>query len=408
MRKVGAIVAASLGNFIEYYDYALYGFLAIPLAETFFPNHVFSHPLVAVFSVFALGKISKPLGAFFFSRWGDAKGRKGPLHFSMFGMGIIALSIALLPGYDVLGLTASLLLLGLRLMQGFFLGGETDGARIYLMEYMGKKRFGIANGLIGVTSILGIYAASLALGAITENNYSWRWFFLIGSAGAFVIFLLRIFLPEIPFFHRRQKHDHTLSLLPTLKKNKMLFILVIFMAGMTGAMYHYLSFFFPLYMQKFLPHFAQKHITTAVQNGILTYAIFTLIGGVLTDTVGQKKYLVVLKAIVFGLVLLFVGLLYVQIFSSFLYILLWGAFSLSTAPIFSYIVGALKPTSRYRILAIGHAIGSLSLSGTAPGIAAYLMGGAHPYLAWVYFLLLSAGLLFCSVRLVQKIEQQNA
>ena len=158
IRKVA--LSSFLGNFIEWFDYATYTYFAIQIGEVFFPADSGIDSTLLAFAIFAISFIFRPLGAMFWGSMGDKKGRKWSLSVSIFVMTGAAFLIGLLPGYNVIGLAAPLLLLVLRSVQGFSAAGEYSGAAVFLAEYApvshrgrsGFYRYGSARGLHGCSS----------------------------------------------------------------------------------------------------------------------------------------------------------------------------------------------------------------------------------------------------------------
>ena len=133
IRKVA--VSSFLGNFIEWFDYATYSYFAVVIANVFFPGDDPALALMQTFAVFALSFLLRPIGAIFWGSMGDKKGRKWALSTSIFLMTGATFCIGLLPGYLAIGLAAPILLLLLRMIQGFSASGEYAGAATFLAEY---------------------------------------------------------------------------------------------------------------------------------------------------------------------------------------------------------------------------------------------------------------------------------
>jgi MHS family proline/betaine transporter-like MFS transporter len=133
-----AVTAAVFGNVLEWYDFAVYGFLAAILARKFFPGEDQVAALLATFATFGLGFLARPLGAIIIGRMGDVSGRKNALLLTIFLMALGTVMIGLLPTYDSIGYFAPLLLVAARLLQGFSAGGEWGGSTAYIVEWAPK------------------------------------------------------------------------------------------------------------------------------------------------------------------------------------------------------------------------------------------------------------------------------
>src|SRR6202051_205152 len=150
------IVAASVGNVIEWYDFYIFGSLAAVLSVKFFEQ---SHPVAALLSTIALftaGFLIRPLGSFLFGGMGDRVGRKYTFLITLSGMGLGTGAIGLIPPYQSIGLTAAFLLFGLRMIQGLCLGGEYGGAITYVAEHVPDESRGYYTGWVQTSPTLGV------------------------------------------------------------------------------------------------------------------------------------------------------------------------------------------------------------------------------------------------------------
>jgi MFS family permease len=201
------IVAASVGNIIEWYDFYIFGSLAAVLSVKFFEQ---SHPVAALLSTIALftaGFLIRPLGAFLFGWMGDRVGRKYTFLITLTGMGLGTGAIGLIPTYQSIGLTAAFLLFGLRMIQGLCLGGEYGGAITYVAEHVPDDRRGYYTGWLQTSPTLGI-VVSLAVIIVTRiyfgdqafNEWAWRVPFLLSFLLVAIAIYIRLQLQETPIF----------------------------------------------------------------------------------------------------------------------------------------------------------------------------------------------------------------
>ncbi|MBB4189660.1 MFS transporter [Sinorhizobium terangae] len=201
------IVAASVGNIIEWYDFYIFGSLAAVLSVKFFEP---SHPVAALLSTIALftaGFLIRPLGAFLFGWMGDRVGRKYTFLITLSGMGLGTGAIGLIPTYDAIGLTAAFLLFGLRMIQGLCLGGEYGGAITYVAEHVPDERRGYYTGWLQTSPTLGI-VVSLAVVIATRTYFgnevfeawAWRVPFLLSFLLVAIAIYIRLQLQETPIF----------------------------------------------------------------------------------------------------------------------------------------------------------------------------------------------------------------
>jgi MFS family permease len=201
------IVAASVGNVIEWYDFYIFGSLATILAVKFFEK---SHPVAALLSTIALftaGFLIRPLGAFLFGWMGDRVGRKYTFLITLTGMGIGTGCIGLIPTFEQIGLAAAFILFGLRMIQGLCLGGEYGGAITYVAEHVSDRRRGYYTGWLQTSPTLGI-VVSLAVIIATRHYFgnevfdawAWRIPFLVSFLLVAIAIYIRLQLQETPIF----------------------------------------------------------------------------------------------------------------------------------------------------------------------------------------------------------------
>ncbi len=201
------IVAASVGNVIEWYDFYIFGSLAAVLSVKFFEK---SHPVAALLSTVALftaGFLIRPLGAFLFGWMGDRVGRKYTFLVTLSGMGLGTGAIGLIPTFEQIGVTAAFILFGLRMVQGLCLGGEYGGAITYVAEHVPDERRGYYTGWLQTSPTLGI-VVSLAVIIATRSyfgnqvfdEWAWRVPFLVSFLLVAIAIYIRLQLQETPIF----------------------------------------------------------------------------------------------------------------------------------------------------------------------------------------------------------------
>jgi MFS family permease len=205
LRRV--VIAAAVGNVIEWYDFYIFGSLAAILAVKFFEK---SHPVAAFLStvaLFSVGFLIRPLGAFVFGWLGDKVGRKYTFLVTLSGMGISTALIGFIPTYAQIGLSAAILLFALRLIQGLCLGGEYGGAITYVAEHIDDEKRGYYTGWLQTSPTLGI-VVSLAviigtrtyLGVEAFTDWGWRIPFIISLLLVAIAIYIRLSLQETPVF----------------------------------------------------------------------------------------------------------------------------------------------------------------------------------------------------------------
>jgi MHS family proline/betaine transporter-like MFS transporter len=198
-----AAVAALLGNALEWYDFAVYGFVASALGKAFFPAELPALQTMASFGVFAVGYLMRPLGSLVLGPLGDLLGRRLMLSLSIVIMGLSSLLIGLLPTHQQIGVSAGLLLVLLRMVQGFSVGGEFTGSITYATEAAASGHAGLVSSLATAGGLLGFSLGSLtaaligwAVGDAAMASWGWRLPFLLGAAVAGLGLWMRRSMPE--------------------------------------------------------------------------------------------------------------------------------------------------------------------------------------------------------------------
>jgi MFS family permease len=203
------IFASSLGTVFEWYDFYIYGTLAVFLAKYFFSNVPANIAFIFTLLAFAAGFAVRPFGALIFGRLGDMIGRKYTFLITMSLMGIGTFFIGVLPGYATWGILAPTVLVGLRLVQGLALGGEYGGAAIYVAEHAPANKRGYYTSWIQTTATLGLFMAILLIlgirtwmGEAAFGDWGWRLPFLLSAILLVVSIWIRLKLNESPLFLR--------------------------------------------------------------------------------------------------------------------------------------------------------------------------------------------------------------
>ncbi|MEM6460379.1 MAG: MFS transporter [Pseudomonadota bacterium] len=198
------VAAGMIGNVIEWYDFALYGYMASIISQLFFPSSDPTTSLIATYGAFAGGFLMRPVGAVFFGHVGDTIGRKPVMVLSVVLMVIPTILLGLLPTYETWGLWAPLCLVLIRLVQGFSVGGEFSGSVTYLVEASRQDRRGLAGSWAncggGIGFFMGAGTPALLiwlLGDTAIQEYGWRLPFLFGGVIGLIGLLLRSRLPEL-------------------------------------------------------------------------------------------------------------------------------------------------------------------------------------------------------------------
>jgi MFS family permease len=203
------IVASSVGTLIEWYDFYIFGSLAVILSEQFFPQTNPTAAFLSTLATFAAGFVVRPFGAIFFGRLGDLVGRKYTFLVTLILMGGSTFAIGLIPGYQTIGILAPILVLVLRLLQGLALGGEYGGAATYVAEHAPAAQRGFYTSFIQTTASLGLFVSIGVILGVREyvgidvfNAWGWRIPFLLSAVLVAVSVFIRLKMKESPLFTR--------------------------------------------------------------------------------------------------------------------------------------------------------------------------------------------------------------
>jgi MHS family dicarboxylic acid transporter PcaT-like MFS transporter/MHS family alpha-ketoglutarate permease-like MFS transporter len=295
-KRILAIVGASSGNLVEWFDFYVYAFCAIYFASAFFPSGNSTIQLLKTAGVFAAGFLMRPIGGWVFGRVADKRGRKTAMMTSVLMMCAGSLLIAFLPTYASIGIAAPALLLFARLLQGLSVGGEYGTSATYMSEVALKGRRGFFASFQYVTLIGGQLLAVLVLVILQQlltaqqlKDWGWRIPFVLGACAAVVARYLRRSLNETSTTDSRENKDA--GTIAGLLKHKRAFMTVIgFTAG--GS----LSFYtFTTYMQKYLVNTAGMSAKTAsavMTGALLVYMLMQPLFGALSDKIGRRTSMI--------------------------------------------------------------------------------------------------------------------
>ncbi|KWO23500.1 MFS family transporter [Burkholderia ubonensis] len=299
-RRVFAIVGASSGNLVEWFDFYIYSFCALYFAPAFFPSGNTTTQLLNTAGVFAAGFLMRPIGGWLFGRIADRHGRRAAMMISVLMMCGGSLVIAVLPTYAQIGAFAPLLLLIARLFQGLSVGGEYGTSATYMSEVALKGRRGFFASFQYVTLIGGQLCALLVLVILQQTlsaaelkAWGWRIPFVVGAAAALISLYLRKSLDETSTSESRDKKDA--GTIRGVWQHKGAFLTVVgFTAG--GSLIFYT---FTTYMQKYLVNTAGMPAKTAsnvMTVALLVYMLLQPVFGALSDRIGRRMSMILFGA----------------------------------------------------------------------------------------------------------------
>lgn len=298
------IGVSSAGTLIEWYDFYIFGSLAVIIATKFFPQDNPTAAFLSTLATFAAGFVVRPFGALFFGRLGDIIGRKYTFMVTLLLMGFSTFAIGLIPSYDTIGFVAPVLVLILRLLQGLALGGEYGGAATYVAEHSEPNKRGLRTAWIQTTATVGLFI-SLFVILITRNamdkasfeDWGWRVPFLISIVMVAVSYFIRRNMDESPLFKKAKAEGKTVAnpLKESFGKklNFKFVLLALFGATMGQGVVWYTGQFYALSFLQTVCHIEFDQTNYIIALGLMLGTGFFVFFGWLSDKIGRKGIMMV-------------------------------------------------------------------------------------------------------------------
>lgn len=389
------MIIANLGTVLEWAEFTFYAYIIGKIAQLFFPMSDARTGIISAFLIFAIGYLTRPLGAIFFGHMGDRFGRRNALQASLVLMGLSAVGIGLLPTYDVLGIASPILLLIFRCLQGLAVSGEFNGSSIFLMEHAKRLPY-LTASWTGCASALGMTLGSLSAMLIAlpiMPTWAWRTPFFLGIIICAVGVYLRRKLPETPDFLRSQskKELFKIPLKIVLQSHKSQFLLAIVLSAALGIYIYVGNIFYAAYLEQShsLPVYQTKLVVT-VGSCLVIFLIpfFSRLadrfngekilscGFLLTALVGPLLYLLPLTH---SLVWILIGQIPYAI-----------ADAMVGGPLFKYLNDLFPTEVRYTGVSVAWSVSMALFAGTAPMLSEWLQAGLHLNFAPALYITLSS------------------
>ncbi|MDP5199204.1 MFS transporter [Flavobacterium sp. DG2-3] len=293
------ISASSMGTMIEWYDFYIFGSLAVVISTKFFPSDNPTAAFLSTLATFAAGFVVRPFGALFFGRLGDIIGRKYTFMATLLLMGGSTFLIGCIPSYETIGFLAPLLVLILRLLQGLALGGEYGGAATYVAEHAPAGEKGYWTSWIQTTATVGLFislmvilATKSVLSAEAFDLWGWRVPFWVSIAMVGVSYLIRKNMDESPVFAKAKK-EGTTSTNPLKESfgnryNLKFVLLALFGATMGQGVVWYTGQFYAMSFMKTVINIDSSQVDELLGIALLIGTPFFIVFGWLSDKIGRK------------------------------------------------------------------------------------------------------------------------
>jgi MFS transporter, MHS family, proline/betaine transporter len=396
------VAAGAIGNVLEWYDFAIYGYFAAAIGRTFFPLQQQVAQVLAAFGIFAVGYLLRPIGGALIGHIGDRLGRPTALTFSVVAMAVPTFLVGVLPGYEVLGIMAPVLLTALRAIQGLSVGGEYTTSIVFMVERAPPGRRGLIGAMACCGAAGGILLGS-ATGAVlaaamspeTLQSWGWRIPFILGLVVGVAGLLLRRQVQEAP----RQGAAERLPFFDVVRDHR---ALLARLAGLAvfNAVGFYLLFVYIVSWLQLADGVAPAQALDINTASMLLLLAVMLGGGWLSDRVGRKPVLLGATAVAFlAAVPLFwlmhhpnVGL---ALMGQMGFALVIGMF-LGAQP--SLMVEATPAAVRCTAVALGYNVTLGLIGGTSPIAATWLVYRTGNDLSPAFLIMIAAAISFIAVR----------
>ena len=399
-----AATASFTGNFVEWFDYAAYGYLATVIALTFFPQTDTTTGLLATFAVFALSFIVRPIGGLVWGHFGDKYGRRSALSWSILIMTLSTFCIGILPTYNHIGLWAPALLLLIRLVQGFSASGEYAGASAFLAEYAPEGKRGFYTSIVPASTAAGLLFGAMFVAGMhalmtVENLHDWGWRlpFLLAAPFGLVGRYIRVHLQDSPKFLEMEQrleakecatHAPVRELLTVHRRAVMIGIGV---TCLNAVAFYLLLSYMPTYLSTEMG-MSESDSFIASTVSLATYIGLIFLMGTLSDRYGRKTMLVTASVLFLLLTFPLFGMLGNP---SLLVILMiqiaFGAMLAMNDGTLPCFLAEIFPTRvRFSGFAFSFNVANAVFGGTAPFIATWLIHMTGNKMAPAWYLLAAA------------------
>ncbi|MBB2987600.1 MHS family proline/betaine transporter-like MFS transporter [Terracoccus luteus] len=410
------VAASFIGNFVEWFDYAVYGYLSVTIASVFFPDEDRQAALLLTFALFGVSFLVRPLGGFVWGHIGDRVGRRTALSWSIVIMSLATFCIAFLPSYATAGIWAPILLLLVRIVQGFSASGEYAGASAFLVEYAPANRRGLFAAVVPASTAAGLLLGSLLaalLSALLDSeqmqSWGWRLPFLLAAPMGLIGRYIRTKLEDTPAFRELAAEDDVVKApaRELFTAHWRVLLLAVGAVLLNAVGFYVILSYMPTYLSEEIGLDATKsYLATTV--ALVTYIGFILLTGMASDRFGRKKVLIAasvlfIVATVPAFTLLntdsFVTILLVQI-------LLGAMLTLNDGTLPSFLAELFPTTNRYSGFAVSFNISNALFGGTAPFVATWLIASTGSDLAPAFYLMVAAAISLVAVALARETSHE--
>lgn len=396
-QKIKAVVRVSAGNFLEMYDFIIYGYYATYIARTFFPADNEFVSLMAAFLAYGAGFLVRPIGAVVLGSYTDRVGRRAGLILSLSLMAIGTASIAITPGYETIGILAPIIIVAGRLIQGFSSGVEIGGCSIYLAEIAtpGNRGFytswqsGSQQVAVMLSAVLGVWLTSV-LTADQMTAWGWRVPLFIGCAIIPFVFWLRRTLPETEAFIHSKPPTETREVMKILGANWQIVAIGVMMSILTTTTFYTITVYTPTFGTRALGLQPVEAMIVTLCAGLSNF-FWLPVGGAISDRIGRRTQLFVVPIV--ALVTAYPAMLWLVSDPSFvklLAVVLWfsAIFGLYNGAMIPLLAEIMPPKVRTTGFALAFVTATAIFGGFTPAVNTQLIeltGNLAAPALWVSF-----------------------
>ncbi len=301
--RLGAILRSTSGNFLEQFDFFLFGFYANAISKAFFPSDNETTALLLTFTTFWLGALMRPIGAIVLGAYIDRIGRRLGLIVTLAIMAMGTVFIAICPTYASIGIAAPIIVLIGRLLQGFSAGVELGGVSVYLFEISTPGNKGFYTSFQSASQQVAIFVAAILGFVISElmpadqvTAWGWRIPFFIGCLIVPFIFVLRRSLEETPAFLAMKKHPSTSEVFSSAAANWKIILLGMLMVAMTTVTFYFVTVYTPTFGKTVLKLTTRDALLVTLFVAVTNF-IWLPIGGAVSDRIGRKPVLLAIAGL---------------------------------------------------------------------------------------------------------------
>lgn len=398
-----AVFATAMGNAMEWFDFGIYSYLVATLSTVFFSGVADQYQLILGFGTFTAAFLVRPIGGAVFGRLGDTLGRKKILAITIIMMAFGTLIIGLLPSYESIGITAPLLLLVARFIQGFSTGGEYSGAMTFIAESSPDKRRGIMGSGLEVGTLTGyiggaglVTALTYILGDQTMQEWGWRIPFLVAAPLGIIGFYLRTNLEESPAFaemeekkeEAEQDEDNGVTFKDMFLYHHRSLLVAVGLVFFFNVIEYALLTYMPSHLSDVLGYGTTKGLLLVVIVMVIMIPIVLLMGH-FGDRIGNKR--IILGSLVFMTVLAIPAFMLIEADSNLLVFIGLMIIAISLAALQGTMPSELPALFftqvRYGGLSITYNISVSLFGGTAPTLISWLIDVTDTTFAPAYYLM---------------------